>query len=218
MAFSILGGRRAPNRRAAPVPLRMSVSAKRLSKSGARGRELDGFVSEQLQLIDAKLLRHVRVWGRNTISHDLPIVIPIPGMEKADAQRIVYTAIVRSLEERGFETRLLLEDERSTLFAAWMTDLETSEVEAMNSLIRARRLAPAEVEEFVRVGAADAPRAASAARAGRAPPPRPLTVTDAGRVMRPRGGMTAPPAPAGAAAPGRPSRAEAELLGLGDHV
>ena len=35
----------------------MSVTAKQLSKSGARGKDLDAIVREQLQIVDDKLLR-----------------------------------------------------------------------------------------------------------------------------------------------------------------
>ena len=64
----------------------MSVSAKQLSKSGARGKDLDAVVREHLQIIDDKLLKADRTWGRNVVTHDLPIVLALPGLDKKDAQ------------------------------------------------------------------------------------------------------------------------------------
>ena len=201
----------------------MSVTAKRLSTSGARGRELDAIVREHLQIIDDKLLHSERTWGRNTIIHDLPVNFVLPGLQKPDAQRIVYSAILRSLDKRGFETRILLESDRTAICIAWMTDLDSQEVEAMSALIRSKRVTGSELEPFLAHGAVPAPHAASSVRAGVAAPPVQMRVVDAGAVMRPRGGVEREqPRPMSAA--GRPggfsrsgsvasiSSAEAELL------
>lgn len=172
------------------VPARqaMSVTANQLSKSGARGKDLDAVVREHIQIIDDKLLKADRTWGRNVVTHDLPIVLALPGLDKKDAQRIVYSTILRSLDRRGFETRILLEPDFTTVYIAWMTDLDIEEVEAMNSLIRAKRIQRDVLEDFVQRGSAPAPRSALAVRQGRANPAPPMTVADDG-IMNPRGGM-----------------------------
>jgi hypothetical protein len=166
----------------------MSVTANQLSKSGARGKDLDAVVREHIQIIDDKLLKADRTWGRNVVTHDLPIVLALPGLDKKDAQRIVYSTILRSLDRRGFETRILLEPDFTTVYIAWMTDLDIEEVEAMNSLIRAKRIQRDVLENFVQRGSAPAPRSALAVRQGRANPAPPMTVADDG-IMNPRGGM-----------------------------
>ena len=189
----------------------MSVSAKQLSKSGARGKDLDAVVREHLQIIDDKLLKADRTWGRNVVTHDLPIVLTLPGLDKKDAQRIVYSTILRSLDRRGFETRILLEPDFTTVYLAWMTDLDIEEVEAMNALIRAKRVQRGALDAFIQRGAAPAPRAATAVRQGRAEPAPPMTVAD-DNVMRPRGGMGAVPSVETRATPADMSPAEAALL------
>lgn len=130
----------------------MSVTAKHLSKSGARGKDLDAVVREHLQIIDDKLLKADRTWGRNVVTHDLPTILALPGLDKKDAQRIVYSTILRSLDRRGFETRILLEADYTTVYIAWMTDLNFEEVEAMNILIRAKRVQRDALETFVTRG------------------------------------------------------------------
>lgn len=166
----------------------MSVSASQLSKSGARGKDLDAVVREHLQIIDDKLLRADRTWGRNVVTHDLPITLALPGLDKKDAQRIVYSTILRSLDKRGFEVKILLEHDRTTVYIAWMTDLDIDEVEAMNALIRLKRIQPSALEAFVQQGTAFAPRTSAAVRQGRAAPAPPMKLSDAG-IMQPRGGM-----------------------------
>ena len=147
----------------------MSVTAKQLSKSGARGKDLDSVVRDQLQIIDEKLLHADRTWGRNVVAHDLPTVVGLPGLDKKDAQRIVYSAVLRSLEKRGFEARILLEEARTTVYIAWATDLDTEEVDAMNRLIRLRRIQAAELGAFALRGDGPPPGAARHRRAARPP-------------------------------------------------
>ena len=127
----------------------MSVTAKQLSKSGAKGKDLDGIVREQLLIIDDHLQRADRTWGRNVIAHDLPTSFSFPGLEKRDAQRIIYATIIRSLRERGFSVRLLLEVEHTVLYIEWVTDLNAEEVDAMNCLIRQVRITSEEVEAYL---------------------------------------------------------------------
>ena len=190
----------------------MSVTAKKLSKSGARGKDLDAVVREHIQIIDDKLLKADRTWGRNVVTHNLPTMLTLPGLDKKDAQRIVYSTILRSLDRRGFETRILLEPDYTTVYIAWMTDLDVEEVEAMNALIRVKRVQREAIDSFVQRGAAPAPRSATAARQGRAEPSAPMTVADT-NVMQPRGGMGAILSAETRATPAGMSPAEAALLG-----
>lgn len=136
----------------------MSVTSQQLSKSGAKGKDLDVAVREQLLIIDDHLSRADRTWGRNILAHELPTNLSFPGLEKKDAQRIIYSAIIRSLQERGFGVRLLLETDRTVLYAEWVTDLNTEEIAAMNRLISSVCIDSGEVEEFLaREGEAPAP-------------------------------------------------------------
>lgn len=192
----------------------MSVTAKQLSNSGARGKDLDAVVREHLQIIDDKLLRADRKWGWNVVTYDLPVQFSVPGLEKKDAQRIIYSTILRSLLKRGFELSLLLEPDLTTVAIGWMTDLDVNEVEAMNAVIRAKRIERAAFGEFIKKGALPAPRAVTAAREGRGQPATPLKLGE-GAVMNPRGGT----APGGSAdvrqTPAAASTAEQQLLAAG---
>ena len=132
----------------------MSITAKQLKQSGARGKDLDGIVREQLQILDDKLLRADRTWGRNVLLHDLPTQLSLPGLDKKDAQRIVYSTILRSLDKRGFDVRIILETEKTTLCIGWMTDLNTEEIESMNVLIKEKRIYRADIDKFMTLTAA----------------------------------------------------------------
>jgi hypothetical protein len=168
----------------------MSVTAEQLSKSGARGKELDNIVRELLQLIDSTLQRADRMWGRNVVPIDIPMSWSgIVGLPKKDQHSIVYSAIIKSLETRGFEVRILLETDKTTLYVAWMTDLDKTEVTAMSALISSKRIPREQVDQFIAQGALKAPNAASEVEKGRAKPAPPLVVAETDKIMQPRGGV-----------------------------
>jgi hypothetical protein len=135
----------------------MSITADKLSATGSRGRELDAVVRDVLVRIDDALVRADRVWGRNVVTHELESNYNIPGLGKKAAQRVIYSTVVRSLRERGFTVRLVLEPDRSRLLIEWVTDLSDKEIDAMNRLIREVRLEASEVSSYLAGG----PRSAS---------------------------------------------------------
>jgi hypothetical protein len=164
-----------------------AITAAHLSKTGARGKEIDAIIREQVTIIDDKLQHAPRAWGRNVVLHDLPQTFPIPGLEKIDTQRIVYSALLRNYDSRGFETKIVLDD-TTTLCLAWMTDLDTEEVEAMNATIRAMRIPRSNMNAFIKQ-ASSAPRSALAVREGFGAPARPINIRPDDREMPPRGGL-----------------------------
>jgi hypothetical protein len=136
----------------------MSITARQLSKTGARGKDIDTIIRDQLQIIDEKLLHAERTWGRNVVSYDLPTNLALPGLEKRDAQRVVYSSIIRSLQRREFEVRLLLNTTQTVLYVAWVTELNVEEIEAMNRLIHDARITPADLSVFLHRGTSAAQR------------------------------------------------------------
>lgn len=132
----------------------MSVTANQLSKSGAKGKVFERIIREQLQVIDDRMQRADRVWGRNIVAHDLPTTFSIPGLQKSDAQRIVYGSILRNLKDpkRGFKVRILLEPDRTVLYTEWETDIDEKDIRALNREIRDAQILPEEVEEYISPG------------------------------------------------------------------
>lgn len=127
----------------------MAVTTKSLSKLSSKTKELESIIREHLQIIDDKLLHSDKSWGRNLITHDLPTSFVFPGLEKKDAQRMIYSNIIKSLEHRGFEVKILLEAERTILYIRWTCDQDTHELDTMNSIIRDSRIQTSEIESFI---------------------------------------------------------------------
>lgn len=129
----------------------MSVTAEQLRKSEACKRVFDEIVRDQLQIIDNKILNANRAWGWNVAELELPTMFQIPGLSKAEAQRIVYCAILLSLEKRGFMTRILLEENKTIVYIAWSSAMADVEVDAINNYIRSRRIHREDIQSFYSV-------------------------------------------------------------------
>ena len=113
----------------------MSITANHLAKVGPKRNVLNSIIQEQLIIIDDILLRSNRDWGKNRIVHDLPINLIIPGIEKRDAQRVVYASIIKSLQSRGFAVRIALHTDKTTLYVEWETNISSEAMQATTDLI-----------------------------------------------------------------------------------
>jgi len=114
----------------------MSITARQLNKPYKK--ELESLVCEHLQIIDDKLIKSEKILGKNHIEHDLPINILVIGLDKKNAQRIIYATIIRSLEKRGFKTNIILEENKTTLIVKWKSEFNSKEIESMNSLLKSK--------------------------------------------------------------------------------
>ena len=148
----------------------MSVTAKQLSTTGAKGKHLDVHIRDLLAVIDDKLQRQEKRWGRNVVPCDLPTDFRLPGLHRANAQRLIYTAIIRSLRERGFTVRLLLEPSKVIIYVEWVTDMSPEEVRSMNRLIARVRIESKNLKDYLESEALPVP----AGSLGNRPPAPPF--------------------------------------------
>ena len=181
----------------------MSLQAKTLCAAGASAHLIRDLVRDQRVVIDAKLSAAPKKWGRNVVAHDLPMTFNIPGLERKDAQRLVYSALVLDLDARGFATMLCPTDTYATLYIAFDVNFGVGEVSAMDALLAARTLPPTRIAEWIAgrgpAGAAGPPIHPTAAPAQSTPPAmqtaeRLAASAAAGGGLR-APGYDAPPAP-----------------------
>ena len=164
----------------------MSITAKQMSQMSICSRELDSYVASLLQTIDSHLERAPKTWGRNVVTIELPDCIILGNLTKSEAQRLVYSKVLRDIDKRGFEVRILLEGCQSLLYIAWTTAFSDEESRAMTEIIKAKRIRPEAVESFMVNG--DLPSAVAGAEN---PVNRPshLRVAETDRYMSARGGV-----------------------------
>lgn len=128
----------------------MSVTVKQINELCLRNKDLDTIIKEQLQIIDDKLLHSDRSIGNNCITHSLPTTMPsVIGIERQDAQRIVYSSIICSLEKRGFIVKISLNNASSILYVSWKSEIDKQSVDVMNQIIRDNLISKEELHNLV---------------------------------------------------------------------
>ena len=125
------------------------ITVSKLSKSLLKAKELDNVVKEQLFIIDDKLLKSLKKWGRNVITHELPTIFNLIGADRKDIQRLIYSSILKHLEKRGFQTRLLLQSDSAILYIAWDCEYTQEELNDMDLTIKKNIIDSESIEEFI---------------------------------------------------------------------
>jgi hypothetical protein len=125
------------------------ITANKLSKLSVKVRELENVIKEHLYIIDEKMLKSDKCWGRNVIAHELPTIFVIPGIDRKDSQRMVYSSILKNLQKRGFDVRILIEANRTMIYISWICEYSQDELESMDAIIKNTRILGNEVEEFI---------------------------------------------------------------------
>ncbi len=119
----------------------MSITAEKVSKISSKSKEIERVIKEQLATIDDRIMTVDKQWGRNIIEYQLPTFFPsLNHLEKKDAQRIVYSSILISLDSRKFETKILFDTvdsvskgptEIAALYIAWNVAVDEEEKAAI---------------------------------------------------------------------------------------
>lgn len=117
----------------------MSVTVSRLRRNRVQSAGVNVVVRDNLQIIDQTILKHNNFWGRNRIDYDLPIIFRIAGIDDSIAQRMVYSSIIQSLKDRGFEVGLSVTTVKCTIFIMWDAEIDPKKLEVMDDIIRGAR-------------------------------------------------------------------------------
>lgn len=128
------------------------ATARALGRRVARRADVAAVAREQASIVEDALGRHETRWGWNAVEVDLPTVFALQGLGRADAQRVVYAAIVRDLEARGFEARLCFgagaDPEGCRLLVGWYAGITAGEAAAIDQRLARALLPPAELAAF----------------------------------------------------------------------
>ena len=112
---------------------------------------IDVIVKEQLEIINSKIINHNVCWGRNVITYQLPINFVVNGLQKRDAQRIVYSKTISDLKKRKFEVRITLDpnDDKNLLYIAWKVGYDDKECSNMRKVIDDHIMEQHEIDAWV---------------------------------------------------------------------
>ncbi len=113
----------------------MSLNVKKLNRRAVNQRQIDAIVREQLGLVYAAVGRVPTRWGTNSVSFDLPQNLAFSGLEKKDAQCVVYYGIVRQLTKDGYDVKIRSSERKTTLVLEWTTGIPQDELDEMTQYL-----------------------------------------------------------------------------------
>jgi hypothetical protein len=97
----------------------------------SRRKIIQDIVKEQIRVIDAEI-NTSHTSGFNSIIHDLPANFNISGMDKFDAQTIVYSDILATYKNpepmgKGFKSVYIERGEPAKLYISWVNGIDETE-------------------------------------------------------------------------------------------
>ncbi len=139
------------------------VNAKIKSKLEAKSADIEIIVNEHLKKIQDRLHKHKTQSGANYIRYFIEYT-KIDNLSKLDCQRIVYTKLIRKIEEASYSVRLKVDDiagnEHNELIIMWRSSMDIEEQSKYDSFIESHVIAAEEnlekvVESIVGTGIAE---------------------------------------------------------------
>jgi len=126
------------------------LTVSQLTRSTLKSKEVENMIKEQLFIIDEKLLKTKKSWGRNVITHELPTMFThISTGDRIDIQRFMYSTILKNLEKRGFDTKISLNSDTTILYIAWVCEYSKEEMENMDIIIKKNIISSDNINSFI---------------------------------------------------------------------
>lgn len=113
------------------------VTAEKMSKRGFKPVVVNSIVRNQIMLIDAKLRKAEKSWGKNVLIHVLPSDFDIPGLTKEKSQKLIYSQIITKCEDAGYKVRITFNEKKNktVLALVWESEISEEVLTTMDSII-----------------------------------------------------------------------------------
>lgn len=113
----------------------MSIKASSLKQNEAQKRTIKKEVNNIIANIDNEI-KNAHDQGKNLdIRINVPIVFAIPYMSNADAQRMIYFGILKSLLDREFIVEIDMQKDATVFHVSWLSEDEKQDIIMQNALI-----------------------------------------------------------------------------------
>lgn len=112
----------------------MSLKADTLTKNKEQENNIRRSVKSILARIDDEL-KEAHESGKKYANITVPITFSIPYMSNVDSQREVYHAILTSLNNRGFRSKIEMKPKFTAFHITWLSGEEENDIKAKNNLI-----------------------------------------------------------------------------------
>lgn len=126
------------------------ITVSQLTKTALKSKEVENLIKEQLFIIDEKLVKTGKSWGRNVIIHELPTIFThISSGDRIDIQRLMYSTILKNLEKRGFDVKISLNENKTILYIAWICEYSKDDIEVMDTIIKNKIISAEKINSFM---------------------------------------------------------------------
>ena len=116
------------------IPFNKMLHASSLKSNESQKKCIKILVKDLLSNIDSEL-KETHKDSKQHLETKLPITFTVPNMNNADAQRIIYSSIIESLEKRGFIVEIEIKSTSTILYIRWLNDDEHKEIEIQNLIL-----------------------------------------------------------------------------------
>ena len=112
----------------------MSLKAEALKKNEAQKKAISREITQILRSMDDEL-KIAHESGKYKAQIKVPINFGIPFMTNTNAQRLIYSEILKSLIRRGFHPSIEIGKSFTVFWISWLSDEEKSEIKMQNELL-----------------------------------------------------------------------------------
>jgi len=113
----------------------MLTSVNQLSACTLRNTVISEHVHEILGLINKNITRENKL-GNNQITYNLPIVFRNVHNSHETTCTIIYTTVMKELEQKGYTVKIKREKDHPVLIISWSSGINNSELLLMEQYLR----------------------------------------------------------------------------------
>ena len=104
-----------------------------IRKKTINSPQIVGIVNDQIDAIDAGI-NSVCI-ETNRYNHEMPMDLFIPGLTKANAQRIVYYHVAKQLQKAGYTLEITMKSNSVVFHISWVCDIAETDVDKINKYL-----------------------------------------------------------------------------------
>jgi hypothetical protein len=73
--------------------------------------------------------------GKHKVTLNLPTIFSIPYLTNAESQRIIFSKVIISLKDRGFNVEFEINQDVAIFYITWLSNDDLKEIELQNALL-----------------------------------------------------------------------------------
>lgn len=113
----------------------MLTSVSQLSGTSLRSNVVSDQIHELLSLINKNIIKENKL-GTNVLVHDLPIVFRNINFSPEICRIIIYTAVIKELEQKGYQVSIKQSDNLARLRIEWSSGINNQEILCMKKYLQ----------------------------------------------------------------------------------